>query len=119
MPREEAIKMVTINPAIQLKVDERVGSIKVGKDADFTIWNGDPLSTYTKCEQTWIEGRNYFSWERDRAERERVAEERNALIQKVLRSDSPGRENGSRRGYEEEEKQYDCEDNFDVWRLLK
>ncbi len=119
MSQEEAIKMVTINPAIQMRIQDYVGSIKVGKDADFAIWDGNPLSTYTKCLQTWIEGRNYFSWEKDKAEREAIARERNALIQKILQSDSPRREFGSRRGYEEEEREYHCDDNIDVWRSLK
>ena len=56
VPQEEAIKMVTLNPAIQLRIDSRVGSLEVGKDADFSIWNGSPLSTLSLCEQTWIEG---------------------------------------------------------------
>lgn len=119
MSQEDAIKMVTINPAIQMRIEDQVGSIKVGKDADFVIWSGNPLSTYTKCEQTWIEGRNYFSWEKDLAERKRIAEERNALIQKILKSDSPRQEFGQRRGFEPKEKNYNCDDDFDVWRLLK
>lgn len=56
----EALKFVTINPAKQLMIDSRVGSIEIGKDADFVIWSGSPLSTETKCLQTWIDGRKYF-----------------------------------------------------------
>ncbi len=81
---EEALKFVTLNPAIQLGIDDRVGSLEVGKDADFVIWSGDPLSTYSICEQTWIEGSRYFSVESDRAMRERDAEERRRLVGKVL-----------------------------------
>jgi len=83
---EEAIKMVTINPAKQLGVDKFVGSIKAGKDADFVIWNGDPLSTYSIVEQTWIEGRRYFDRETDRQLRDDNRKEKAALIQKVLRA---------------------------------
>ncbi len=57
---EEALKFVTLNPAKQLKIDHLVGSLEQGKDGDFVIWSGHPLSTYTKCEQTWIDGRKYF-----------------------------------------------------------
>ena len=80
----EALKFVTLNPAIQLHVDDRVGSLEVGKDGDFAVWNGHPLSTYSKCEQTWIEGVKYFDIERDKQMRKHVAAERAHLIQKVL-----------------------------------
>jgi imidazolonepropionase-like amidohydrolase len=81
---EEALKFVTLNPAIQLGIDDRVGSLEAGKDADFVIWSGDPLSTYSICEQTWVDGRRYFSLEEDGRLRERDLAERNRLIQKVL-----------------------------------
>jgi N-acetylglucosamine-6-phosphate deacetylase len=80
----EALKFVTINPAIQLGIDDKVGSIEVGKDADFVIWSGDPLSMLTKCEQTWIEGVPYFTLERDAELRATAAAERQRLIQKIL-----------------------------------
>lgn len=82
----DALKLVTINPAKQLKIDQWVGSLEVGKDADFVVWSGPPLSTYTVCEQTWIDGRQYFSRERDRELRERDLKLRNELIQKILAS---------------------------------
>ncbi len=82
----EALNLVTINPAKQLKIDKWVGSLEVGKDADFVVWSGPPLSTYTVCEQTWIDGRQYFSRERDRALRQRDRDLRNTLIQKILTS---------------------------------
>ena len=85
LSREEAIRFVTLNPAKQLKIDDRVGSLEVGKDADFVIWSGDPFSTYTVCEQTWIEGKKYFDREVDRQWRQAVAQERNRLIQKYLK----------------------------------
>jgi imidazolonepropionase-like amidohydrolase len=86
MKPEEAIKMVTINPAIELRLDKTVGSIAVGKDADFVIWNGNPLSTYSMVEQTWIEGRRCFDREVDTQLRDNNRREKNALIQKALRS---------------------------------
>jgi hypothetical protein len=81
----EALKFVTINPAKQLRIDNRTGSLKQGKDADFVIWSGDPLSTFSKCEQTWIEGAKYFDIEADTAMRVEVDRERQRLIQKILR----------------------------------
>ncbi|TLY32950.1 MAG: hypothetical protein E6K56_02110 [Ignavibacteria bacterium] len=60
LSEEEALKFVTINPAKQLQIDKRAGSLEAGKDADFVLWSGDPLSTYSICEQTWIDGRKYF-----------------------------------------------------------
>lgn len=83
---EEAWKFVTINPARQLKVDHRVGSLEVGKDADFVIWSGDPLSYYTVCEQTWIDGRKYFDLQEDQEMRKQVEKERARLIQKYLKT---------------------------------
>ncbi len=80
----EALKYVTLNPARQLRIHERTGSLEVGKDGDFVIWSGDPLSTYTMCEQTWIEGAKYFDLELDRAMRNTIASERERLIQKIL-----------------------------------
>jgi imidazolonepropionase-like amidohydrolase len=80
VPREEALKMVTLNPAKSLKIDKHVGSIEVGKDADFALWSGEPLSPYSVCEQTWIEGRKYFDRAADLAGRAELAAERTALI---------------------------------------
>ena len=80
VPRDEALKMVTLNPAKSLQIDKYVGSIQVGKDADFAIWSGEPLSPYSVCEQTWIEGRKYFDRVADLAGRSELAAERVALI---------------------------------------
>ncbi len=110
---EEAIKMVTINPARQLGVDKLVGSIKVGKDADFVIWSGNPLSTYSIVEQTWIEGRNYYDRESDQRIREENQKEKAALIQKVLKiSESTGKG-----GPPEAERRFDelSREGIDVW----
>ncbi|MCI0635179.1 MAG: amidohydrolase family protein, partial [Actinobacteria bacterium] len=84
IPPEEALKFVCLNPAKQLRIDDRTGSIEVGKDADFVIWSDNPLSTYSRCEQTWIEGACYFSLEDDAAMRDATARERRRLIQKIL-----------------------------------
>ena len=89
----EALKLVTINPAKQLRIDKHVGSLEIGKDADFVIWSGHPLSTYSICEQTWLDGKQYFSLENDKYLRERDEKVRNDLIQKILKApDKGGRE---------------------------
>lgn len=91
VPEQEALKFVTLNPAKQLKIDQYVGSLEPGKHADFTIWSGDPLSTYSICEQTWIEGRKYFDRAEDLKMRDEVIQEREMLIQKVLAANKDGK----------------------------
>ncbi len=97
---EEAIKLVTINSAIQLKAEDRIGSIKVGKDADFVIWNDFPLSIYASPDQTWIDGKLYFDRLRDLALRKSLQEEKSALVQKALKAKGGPRQgkNGASRG---------------------
>lgn len=65
---EDALKMITINPAIQLGIDDRVGSIEEGKEGDVVIWSGHPISIYSKVEQTFIDGVKYFDLEEDPAD---------------------------------------------------
>lgn len=83
MSEEEALKMVTINPATMLHVQDKVGSIKVGKDADLVLWNNDPLSIYAVAQKTIVDGIVYFDRERDSLLRKQLQLERNRLIQKL------------------------------------
>lgn len=83
---EDALAMVTLNAAKVVRIDDRVGSLEPGKDADFVIWNGNPLSQFTKAEQTWIDGSRYFSLEEDAVLREQVQREHAQLVQVVLQS---------------------------------
>jgi len=116
MTEEDALKMVTLNPAKLLRVDDRVGSLKVGKDADFVIWSGHPLSIYSKCEQTWIDGRRYFELEEDARRQAEVAAEKNVLVQKVLGNDAPEvSEDGA--GYKSPEPEWHCTDVYDVFNV--
>jgi len=84
MQPEDALALVTINTAKVLGIDDKVGSLTPGKDADFVIWSGDPLSTFTKAEQTWVDGRKYFDLEDDAEMRVKLKEERSALIEWVV-----------------------------------
>lgn len=90
MTELEAWKMVTINPAKLLHIDNRVGSIKEGKDADLVLWTDHPLSVYAKAEKTLIEGATYFDLELDKQQRESVKKERSKLIDMMLKEKSGG-----------------------------
>ncbi len=92
LTEEEALKMVTINPAKMLHVDGKTGSIKVGKDADLVIWSDNPLSIYAKAEKTIVDGVIYFDREKDLELRKSNAAEKTRLIQKLaaLKKSSAG-----------------------------
>ena len=90
MTEEEAWKMVTINPAKLLHIDDRTGSIKEGKDADLVLWSDHPLSVYAKAEKTMIEGTIYFDLETDKAKRQAIKTERTKLINMMISEKSGG-----------------------------
>jgi imidazolonepropionase-like amidohydrolase len=87
LSRDEALKMVTLNPAIQLGIDKRVGTIDTGKDADLVIYNHDPLSDYAVVQKTLIDGRVYFDRQRDIADRPLREKEKKALLEKEKKSE--------------------------------
>ena len=87
LSHDEALKLVTLNPAIQLGIDKRVGSIDVGKDADLVIYNHDPLSAYAVVQKTLIDGRVYFDRQRDIAERDAREKEKKELMEKEKKSE--------------------------------
>jgi len=82
LTHDEALKLVTLNPAIQLGIDKRVGTIDAGKDADLVIYNHDPLSAYAVVQKTLIDGRVYFDRQRDIADRPTREKEKRALLEK-------------------------------------
>ena len=82
LSEEEALRLCTLNPAKQLRLDHRLGSVDVGKDADLVIWTGHPLSTYSRVETTLIEGQVYFDRTRDLANREALAKEKRERLRK-------------------------------------
>jgi imidazolonepropionase-like amidohydrolase len=83
VPADEAIRFVTLNPARQLKIEDRVGSLEVGKDADFVVRTESPLSPTSRVQETWIEGRKYFDRDADLAGRAALSQEREALLAKA------------------------------------
>jgi len=98
VPEEDALDFVTINSAIQLGIEDRVGSLEVGKDADFVVWNTHPLSIYTRAEMTFVDGRKMFDREVDRQMHEAMDAERASLVAKI---------NGEEEGWSEEEEESD------------
>ncbi len=82
----EALKFVTINPARQLRIDKKVGSLEPGKDGDFVIWSRSPLDSGTVCEQTWIDGKKYFDRYATAGKTERLREEWKALVEKAKKA---------------------------------
>ncbi|HEX4954391.1 MAG TPA: amidohydrolase family protein [Thermoanaerobaculia bacterium] len=109
MAPEKALEMVTINPARQLRIDKWVGSLEPGKDADFVIWNDHPLSTFSRPDETWVDGARLFSREADAAERLALAAERRALVAKALAAKLRG---GGGKGWDEKMKHpnWHCDD---------
>jgi imidazolonepropionase-like amidohydrolase len=75
----EALKLVTINPARQLRIDRMTGSLEAGKDADIVVWSGDPLSAYSVCEKTFVDGTLRFDRVQDLAARAAQAQEKERL----------------------------------------
>ncbi|MEP7148623.1 MAG: amidohydrolase family protein [Acidobacteriota bacterium] len=89
VPEEEALKMITLNPAKQLGIDKRTGSIEQGKDADIAIWSAHPFSVYSRVDMTLIEGEVYFDRAVDIQKRAELAREREAL-EKLDVNKAPG-----------------------------
>lgn len=90
LSEEEALKLVTLNPAKLLHLDERMGSLKPGKDADVVLWTAHPLSIYAKAEKTFVDGTLYFDLETDQQLRRERDQERQRLIQKMLAAQQAG-----------------------------
>jgi hypothetical protein len=115
VPEEEALKFVTLNAAKQLHIENRVGSISEGKDADFVIWSGHPLSGYSKVLQTWIDGRKYFDIDENKKQSEEIKKQKAALIQKALKVKKPKKKNGILKSnvLKHPPNGFHCEDNYD------
>lgn len=96
LSEEQALALITINPAIALGVDKRIGSIEVGKDADLVIYNKHPLSVYAVPQKTIIDGIVYFDREKDLAMRAEIEKEKKALMEKLKKDQ--GEEGGKSKG---------------------
>ena len=123
MSEEDALKMVTINPAKMLHVDAKVGSIKVGKDADLVLWSDNPLSIYANALTTIVDGTIYFDRDKDMELRKRNVAEKARLIQKLATAkkaaDTPG---GNRANFQRPRPRYEvintCMDHYHNLGLL-
>ena len=87
---EEALKFVTLNPAKMLHVQNRVGSIKVGKDADLVLWSADPLSIYAVAEKTFVDGICYWDIDKDAANQKAMKADEARIIQKMIAAKNKG-----------------------------
>ena len=82
LSEDEALKLCTMNPAKQLRLDHRIGSIDAGKDADLAIWTGHPFSTYSRVDSTFVEGEMVFDRQRDLQLRKDLAKEKADRLKK-------------------------------------
>ena len=103
---EEAWKMVTLNPAILLHLDDQMGSIKIGKDADIVIWTGNPLSIYSKVEQTYVDGKLLFDITKNMELMKRDLKEKMRIINKMVNGNS---EEETQKIEHTEEHHYHCD----------
>jgi imidazolonepropionase-like amidohydrolase len=90
MSELEAWKTVTINPAKLLHIDDKVGSIKEGKDADVVLWSHHPMSIYAKVEKTIVDGKVFFDRTEDLKKRETIKQEKSKLITMMLNEKMKG-----------------------------
>jgi imidazolonepropionase-like amidohydrolase len=90
LSEEEAWKFVTLNPAKLLHLDDKMGSIKVGKDADVVLWSDNPLSIYATVEKTIIEGVVYFDIIKDAEKQKANQKEKARIIQKMIAAKKGG-----------------------------
>ena len=107
MSEEDALKMVTLNPAKLLHLDNHMGSIKEGKDADVVLWSDNPLSIYARAEKTFVDGICYFDVEKDSQLRDEVRKERARLIQKMIAAKKGGEQ--TKKPEKKEDKLYHCD----------
>jgi imidazolonepropionase-like amidohydrolase len=114
---QEALKMVTLNPAKLLHLDDRMGSIKEGKDADVVLWSDHPLSIYAKAEKTIIEGAVFYDVEKDKEVREEIREERARLIAKMQGDNKKG--GSKRKAMPKSQILWECETEISNYSSLK
>jgi imidazolonepropionase-like amidohydrolase len=94
LTEDEALKLCTINGAKLLRLDDRLGSIEAGKDADLAIWNGHPLSTYARVETTFVDGEAVFDRQRDLQQREAMRKEKEDRLKKEADEEAKAKKSG-------------------------
>ncbi|MEN9332836.1 MAG: hypothetical protein RLY35_16 [Bacteroidota bacterium] len=113
VPEEEAWKFVTLNPAKMLHLDNKMGSLKVGKDADVVIWNTSPLSVYAMAEKTFVDGRCYFDREEDGFLHQEEWNDRKALMdamqKAIVNGETPQKPKGRKRRH------FHCDSTGDLY----
>ncbi|MFA5246232.1 MAG: amidohydrolase family protein, partial [Pedobacter sp.] len=90
MNEEDALKLVTLNPAKMLHIDNKVGSVKVGKDADLVLWSDNPLSIYAKAEKTFVDGIAYWDIDQDAEKQKALKADQSRIIQKMIEAKGSG-----------------------------
>lgn len=90
LSQEDALKLVTLNPAKMMHIDDRVGSMKVGKDADLVIWSDNPLSIYARAEKTYVDGIPYWDQELDLIKQKEMRTEQARIIQRMIEAKGGG-----------------------------
>jgi len=114
VPEEDALKLVTLNPARMLHIDNKVGSLKPGKDADVVIWSANPLSIYAKAEKTFVDGIAYWDIDRDAQVQLAQKAEKARIIQKLADSKNAGART-QRATPQRAPMLYHCESEEDYW----
>ena len=89
LSEEESLKLVTLNPAKLLHLDDRMGSIKVGKDADVVLWTHNPLSIYAQANKTFVDGKLLFDRDMQAQNEQIINDNRNRIIKKMNVTDGP------------------------------
>ncbi|MGI4727760.1 MAG: amidohydrolase family protein [Janthinobacterium lividum] len=116
MSEEDALKLVTLNPAKMMHVDQKIGSIKAGKDADLVLWSANPLSIYAVAEKTYVDGIPYWDYDADAAKQKAMKADEGRIIQKMIEAKNAG--SNAQRPTAQRRRLYECttleEDQFVV-----
>lgn len=109
MSEEDAFKMVSLNPAKLLHLDNRMGSVRAGKDADLVLWSDNPLSIYARAEKTWVDGALQFDLQQDLKMRDWMSQERARLIGKIGKGKGKGGKKGGGPGGPKPDQVWQCD----------
>lgn len=110
LSQEDALKLVTINPAKMLKIDASTGSLKVGKDADIVVWSDNPLSISARVEMTFVDGIRYYDFQRNDELQKQADAERKRITAKLLKTGGKGKK--LKQPVPKKRHEYHCEDEY-------